>query len=149
MVVSPRLCPPSHNDGTCTVVQNLPSSERKQTMRRQSPQHLAAQPQRIERQRHDTKQKLRALVRQTRHEQRRRHGEYVELAGLAHLDPGTLLGGLYELAMLLTDTERLARWKALGDKRLAEYRHRKAHRRRPASSVDGGHSEVETASTQA
>ena len=118
-------------------------------MRRKSPQHLAAQLQRIEQQRHDAKQKLRALVRQTRQEQRRRHGEYVELAGLAHLDPGTLLGGLCELAMLLTDTERLARWKALGDKRLAEYRYRKAHRRRPASSMDGGRFEAETASPQA
>jgi hypothetical protein len=118
-------------------------------MRRKSPQHLAAQLQRIEQQRHDAKQKLRALVRQTHQEQRRRHGEYVELAGLAHLDPGTLLGGLCELAMLLTDTERLARWKALGDKRLAEYRSRKAHRRRPASSMDGGRFEAETASPQA
>jgi hypothetical protein len=149
MVVSQRLYFPSHNDGTRTVVQNLPSSERKRTMRRQSLQHPAAQLQRIEQQRHDTKQKLRALARQTRHEQRHRHGEYVELAGLAYLDPGTLLGGLCELAMRLTDTERLARWKALGDKRLAEYRSRKAHRRRPASSVDGERFEAETASTQA
>jgi hypothetical protein len=118
-------------------------------MRRKSHQHLAAQLQRIKQQRHDAKQKLRALTRQTRHEQRHRHGEYVELAGLAHLDPGTLLGGLCELAMLLADTERLERWKALGDKRLAEYRYRKAHRQRPVSSVDGSRSETETESTQA
>jgi hypothetical protein len=58
---------------------------------------------------------LRALARQTRQAQRFRHGEYVELAGLAHLDPGTLLGGLCELATMLTDAERVAihAWKPI------------------------------------
>jgi hypothetical protein len=117
-------------------------------MRRKAQQHLEAQLQRIEQQRHDAKQKLRALTRQTRHEQRSRHGEYVELAGLAHLDSGTLLGGLCELATLLTDPEYMGRWKTKGDARLAEHRRRKAHRRRLASSVDGGTSAMETKSTQ-
>ena len=99
-------------------------------MRRQSPQHLEAQLQRIEQQRHDAKQKLRTLARQTRQEQRYRHGELVELAGLVHVDPGTLLGGLCELAAMLTEPERVARWKAMGDTRLEAHRHRKAHRKR-------------------
>ena len=118
-------------------------------MRQHAQQHLEAQLQRLAQQRHKTRQKLRALARQTRQAQRYRHGEYVELAGLAHLDPDTLLGGLCELATLLTVSERMARWKAKGDARLAERRRRKAHHRRLASSVDGGTSEAETEGTQA
>jgi Conjugal transfer protein TraD len=117
-------------------------------MRQKAQQHLEAQLQRIEQQRHDAKQKLRALTRQTRHEQRSRHGEYVELAGLAHLDPGALLGGLCELATLLTDPECVVRWKTKGDALLAEHRHRKAHRQRLAPSGGRGTSEMETESTQ-
>ena len=105
-------------------------------MRQKTRQHLEEQLQRIEQQRDDTKRKLRALARQGQQERRYRCGEYVELAGLAHLDPGTLLGGLCELATMLTDREQVSRWKAAGDARLAEHRHRKAHRR-PVSSVDG------------
>jgi hypothetical protein len=111
-------------------------------------QHLEAQLRRIEQQRHTAKQKLRALARQRRREQRSRHGEYVEVAGLAHLDSGTLLGGLCELATLLTDTERVARWKVQGDATLEAYRWRKAHRRRKTPSVEGGISVPKTQGTQ-
>jgi hypothetical protein len=118
-------------------------------MRHKVHQHLEAQLRRIEQQRHTAKQKLRALARQTRREQRARHGEYVELAGLAHLDPGTLLGGLYELAAMLTDPACVARWKVQGEARLDAHRRRKAHRRRSVSSVDGRSCDTETKSTQA
>jgi hypothetical protein len=118
-------------------------------MQHKAHQHLEAQLRRIEQQRHTAKQKLRALARQTRREQRARHGEYVKLAGLAHLDPGTLLGGLCELATLLIDPERVACWKAQGDARLAAYRRRKAHRRHLAASGEGGTSEAQTEGTQA
>ena len=104
-------------------------------MRQKAQQHLEAQLQRFAQQRDATKQKLRALARQTRQAQRSRHGEYVELAGLAHLDPGTLLGGLCELATMLTDAERVARWKARGDTRLEAHRRRKAHRKRAVGSL--------------
>jgi conjugative transfer protein TraD len=107
-------------------------------MRHKAHQHLETQLQRLEQKRHAAKQKLRALARQTRQEQRSRHGELVELAALGHVDPGTLLGGLCELATLLTDPERVARWKVLGDARLEACRRRKAHRRRLESSGDGG-----------
>jgi hypothetical protein len=90
---------------------------------------------------------LRALTRQTQHEQRSRHGEYVELAGLAHLDPGTLLGGLCELATRLTDPECMGHWKMKGDARLAEHHRRKAHRRHLASSGGGNLSDPEIAGT--
>jgi hypothetical protein len=83
-------------------------------MQKKARQYLEAQLHRLAQQQHTTKQKLRALTRQTRLEQRYRQGEYVELAGLAHLDPGTLLGGLCELAAMLTDLERVARWKVQG-----------------------------------
>ena len=118
-------------------------------MRKKARQHLEAQLRRLAQQQHTTKQKLRALTRQTRQAQRYRHGEYVELAGLAHLDSGTLLGGLCELAAMLTDPECVARWKVQGEARLDAHRRRKAHRRRPGLSVDGGSSDAETKSTQA
>ena len=117
-------------------------------MRQHTRQHLEAQLQRLAQRQHHTKQKLRVLTRHTRQEQCYRHGEYVELAGLAHVEPGTLLGGLCELAVLLTDPERVARWKELGDARLAAHRHRKAHRRRPALSGDGGVANAKTEVTQ-
>jgi hypothetical protein len=117
-------------------------------MRQRTRQHLEEQLQRLAQRQHHTKQKLRALTRHTRQEQYYRHGEYVELAGLAHLDPGTLLGGLCELAALLTDPKRVTRWKELGEARFVAHRHRKAHRRRPASSGDDGVSSVETEATQ-
>jgi hypothetical protein len=95
-------------------------------------QHLEKRLRRLVQQWDDTKQKLRALARQTRQEQRYQYGKLVELAGLVHIDAGTLLGGLCELATMITDRERALRWKALGDVRLAEhYRHR-AHRKRSA-----------------
>jgi hypothetical protein len=118
-------------------------------MRQKAQQHLEVQLQRLAQQRDATKQKLRALARQTRQAQRSRHGEYVELAGLAHLDPGTLLGGLYELATMLTDAERVARWKVRGDTRLEAHRHRRSHRRRPTSSGDGDVADVKTEAMQA
>jgi coproporphyrinogen III oxidase len=94
---------------------------RKQTVRQSTRQHLEEQLQRLAKQQEKTKQKLRALARQTRQAQRYRHGEYVELAGLAHLDPGTLFGGLCELAERLTDPERIARWKVRGEVRLGTH----------------------------
>jgi conjugative transfer protein TraD len=118
-------------------------------MRQHARQHLEAQLRRLAQQRDKTKQKLRALTRQIRQAQRYRQGAYVELAGLAHLDPGTLLGGLCELAAMLTDPECVARWKVQGEARLDIHRRRKAHRRRPGSSVDGGSSDAETKCTQA
>ena len=118
-------------------------------MRQHAQQHLDAQLRRLAQQRDKTKQKLRALTRHTRQAQRYRHGAYVELAGLAHLDPGTLLGGLYELATLLTDPERVVRWKVQGDAQLETHRRRKAHRRHSVSSVEGGISEAETKGVQA
>ena len=117
-------------------------------MRQHVRQHLEAQLQRLAQQRDKTKQKLRTLTRHTRQARRYRHGAYVELAGLAHLDPGTLLGGLCELATMLTDPEPLERWKALGDTRLAEHRRHKTHRR-PGSSGGGGTSSEESETTQA
>jgi hypothetical protein len=116
-------------------------------MRQPAQQHLEAQLRRLAQQRHKTQQKLRALARQTRQAQRYRHGEYVELAGLAHLDPGTLLGGLCELATLLTEPARVARWKVQGESRLETHR-RKAHRQHPAWSVESGVSNAETGGTQ-
>jgi hypothetical protein len=117
-------------------------------MRKTARQHLEAQLRRLAQQQHTTKQKLRALTRQTRQAQRYRQGEYVELAGLAHLDAETLLGGLCELAAMLTDPECIARWKVQGEAQLDAHRRRKAHRRRPASSVDGGSSAAGTQDTQ-
>jgi hypothetical protein len=117
-------------------------------MRQKTRQHLEEQLQRIEQQRDDTKRKLRALARQAQQEQRYRCGEYVELAGLAHLNPGTLLGGLCELATMLTDREQASRWKAVGDARLEEHRCRKAHRS-SVSSVDGDVSDASNKATQA
>src|SRR5437867_3209845 len=99
-------------------------------MRTKPRQHLEAQLQRLAQQQHTTKQKLRLLTRQTRLEQRYRHGEYVELAGLAHVDPATLLGGLRELATLLTDPVCVARWKVQGEAWLETHRRRTGHRRR-------------------
>jgi hypothetical protein len=84
-------------------------------MRKKARQHLEAQLRRLVQQQNTTKQKLRMLTQQTHLEQRYRHGEYVQLAGLAHVDPGTLLGGLCELATLRTDPERVARWKVQGE----------------------------------
>jgi conjugative transfer protein TraD len=118
-------------------------------MRKKAWEQLEKQLGRLAQQQNKTKQKLRALTRQAHLEQRYRHGKYVELAGLAHLDPGTLVGGLCELAALLTDPERSARWKELGDVHLAAHRRRKAHRRHPASSVDGDTSNAETEATLA
>ena len=117
-------------------------------MRQKTRQHLAEQLQRIEQQRDDTKRKLRALAQQAQQERRYRCGEYVELAGLAHLDPGTLLGGLSELATMLTDREQASRWKAAGDARLAEHRRSKAHRS-SVSSVDGEVSNTTNKASQA
>ena len=117
-------------------------------MQRPARQHFEAQLRRLAQQRHKTKQKLRALARQTRQEQRYRHGQYVELAGLAHLDSGTLLGGLCELATLLTDPARVARWKAQGEVQLEIHRRRKVSRRHPASSVDGRTSDAKAEATQ-
>jgi hypothetical protein len=132
-----------------TVVRNLPVRRRNHAMRQHAQQNLEKKLRRLAQQRANTKKKLRALARQTRQAQRYRHGEYVELVGLAHLDPGTLLGGLCELAAMLTDPERVARWKVQGDARLDAHRRRKAHRRPPASSVDSGSSDAETENTQA
>jgi len=107
-------------------------------MRQNARQHLEAQLRRLAQQRDDTKQKFRALARQTRQKRRYRSGELVELAGLVHLDPETLLGGLGALAAMSTDSDTASRWKAVGEARLAEHRRRKAHRKRSAlSTVDG------------
>jgi hypothetical protein len=88
---------------------------------------------RLEQQRLEAKRKLRALARQTRDERWYRCGELVELAGLARLDPATLLGGLCELATHVTDAATAERWHATGEARLAAYRRRKAHRKTSAS----------------
>jgi hypothetical protein len=122
---------------------------RKQTVRQSTQQHLEEQLQRLAKQQEKTKQKLRALARQTRQAQRYRHGEYVERAGLAHLDSGTLFGGLCELAEMLTDPECIARWKVLGDARLDANHRRKAHRKRSTpSTVHGVTPHIETESAQ-
>jgi hypothetical protein len=111
---------------------------RSTTMSEKARQQLEEHLRRLEQQRRETQRKLRALVRQTQHELRYRCGELVELAGLAHLDPGTLLGGLCALADLLTDVDTAARWKTVGEVRLAAYRQRKARRKRPPlSGTDG------------
>jgi hypothetical protein len=108
-------------------------------MRQNTRQHLEEQLQRLAQQREDTRQKLRALARQARHEQRYRSGELVELAGLVHLDPAILLGGLCALAVMSADSDTASRWKAVGEARLAEHRRRKAHRNRSAlPNVDSG-----------
>jgi hypothetical protein len=115
-------------------------------MRQHARQHLEEQLRRLAQQRANTKKKLRVLARQTRQTQRYRHGEYVELAGLAHLDHGTLLGGLCELAAMLTDPECVARWKVQGEARLEALHRRKVSRRHPVSSVDKrtAHAKTET-----
>jgi Conjugal transfer protein TraD len=139
---------PTSDINARTVVQDRPMQKRNHPMRQHARQHLEEQLHRLAQQRRKTTQKLRALTRQTRQAQRYRHGEYVELAGLALLDPGTLLGGLCELATLLTDPERLVRWKMRGDIRLEAHRRHKARRRCGASSMDKGLSETETEGTQ-
>ena len=131
-VVSWRLCLSvldcdMHTESWC-----VPEGGRNQTMRQNARQHLEAQLQRLAQQREDTKKKLRALARQTQHEQRYRYGEFVERAGLVHLDPGTLLGGLCALAAMSTASDTASRWKVVGEARLAEHRRRKAHRKRSA-----------------
>jgi hypothetical protein len=50
---------------------------------------------------------------------------------------------------MLTDRERLARWKVQGEAQLDAHRRCKAHRRRPASSVDGGSAAAGTKRTEA
>jgi hypothetical protein len=139
---------PTYDIDARLVVRDFSVQRRNHPMRQDTRQHLEEQLRRLAQQRHKTKQKLRTLTRQTRQAQRYRHGEYVELAGLAHLDPGTLLGGLCELATLITDLERVARWKVRGDTRLAAHRRRKSHRQHDASSVHEGISEMKTEGMQ-
>jgi hypothetical protein len=95
---------------------------RKESMRQNARQRLEVQLQRVAQQREDTKQKLRALARQAQHEQRYRSGELVELAGLVHLEPATLLGGLCALAAMSADNDTASCWRAVGEARLAEHR---------------------------
>jgi hypothetical protein len=93
---------------------------------------------RLEQQRQETRRRLRALARHTQHELRYRCGELVELAGLASLDPATLLGGLCALAERLTDTETVAHWKTVGEGQLANHNRRKARQKRPVlPAMDG------------
>lgn len=92
--------------------------------------HLEQHLRRLEQQRQQTKRHLRALARQTQQALRHRCGALVELAGLAHLDPGTLLGGLCALAAQLAEPDTITRWKQDGEQRLAEYHRRKARRQR-------------------
>lgn len=107
-------------------------------MRKKGREHLEEQLKRIEQQRDETKRKLRALAWQTQREQRYRYGELVELSGLAQADPETLLGGLCELATMITDGNTASRWKGVGDAKLDTHRQRKAHRKRSTPpTVDG------------
>jgi hypothetical protein len=107
-------------------------------MRAKARQQLEAQLLRLEHQRDDTKRKLRALVQQAQRKRRYQYGELVELAGLAQVDPGTLLGGLCALTTMLADGDTVSRWKGAGDALLADHRRRKGHRKRTARpSRDG------------
>ena len=107
-------------------------------MSEQARQHLEDHLRRLEQQRQQTKRKLRVLARQTQYEKRYRCGELVELAGLAHLDPETLLGGLCILADMLTDEDTAAQWKTIGEGRLANHNRSKARQKRPVlPAMDG------------
>src|SRR5262249_55730803 len=119
-------------------VRCVPGVRRNQTMWQNARQHLEAQLQLLAQQQGHTMQKPRIVARQTQQEQRYRHGEYVELAGLAHLDPGPLLGSLGAWAAMSPNSDTASRGKAVGEERLAEHRRCKAHRKRSAlSSIDG------------
>jgi hypothetical protein len=108
-------------------------------MRTKTHQSLEAQLRRIEAQREDTRQKLRALARHTQCERRYQYGMLVELAGLKQVDSGTLLGGLCEVATMLAETQTASRWKAHGDVLLEAHRQRKAHRKRSGvASAEAG-----------
>jgi hypothetical protein len=107
-------------------------------MRAKARQQLEAQLQRLEHQRDDTKRKLRALAQQAQRERQYQYGEFVELAGLAQVDPGTLLGGLCALTTMLTDDDTASRWKSAGDALLADHRRRKGHRKRTARPPGDG-----------
>jgi hypothetical protein len=76
--VSWRLCLAARNCNTRTVLQYLPAVGRNRTMRHNARQHLEEQLRRLEQQQDETRQKLRALARQTRQEQRYRYGELVD-----------------------------------------------------------------------
>ena len=76
-------------------------------MRQNARQHREAQRQRVAQQRDNTAWQPVFSHGQAQHEQRSRQGAYVALAGLAHVDPATLLGGLRALATLRTDPDLL------------------------------------------
>jgi hypothetical protein len=103
-------------------------------MRQRERQRLEAHLQRLKDKRQQvdgdiahTARKLRAAARHARQQRRLRFGELVELAGLDHLDPATVLGGLCEVAQLLHDPQVCARWQALGVSMLQTPRTRRRH----------------------
>jgi hypothetical protein len=59
----------------------------------------------------------------------------VELAGLAHTDPSTLLGGLCDLGQRILDPTTAAHCKSAGEPLLDAYFQRKWHRKHPSTPV--------------
>ena len=82
-----------------------------------------------------TARQLRAAERYERQKQLLYYGELVELAALAQLDLGTLLGGLCDLRQRLHDPGMSAKWKAAGEPLLVAYLQRKWHRKQRSSPV--------------
>jgi hypothetical protein len=111
-------------------------------MRGRERQRLETQLQRLKDKQHqlttDITHMTRKLRDEARHERQKRlllYGELVEHAGLAHIDPGTLLGGLYDLEQRMRDPNAGTHYKAVGELLLAAYLQRKWHRKqRPTAS---------------
>jgi hypothetical protein len=82
-----------------------------------------------------TSRRLREATRSERQKQLIRYGELVELAGLAHTDPSTLLGGLCDLSQRLLAPSTAAHCKGAGEPLLDTYLQRKWHRKHPSTPV--------------
>jgi Conjugal transfer protein TraD len=109
-------------------------------MRKREHRRLETQLQRLKHKHHrltadiaHTACRLREAAQYERQKRLLRYGELVELAGLAHTDPGTLLGGLCELGQCMLDPGTAARCQSIGAPLLATYLQRKWHRRRPST----------------
>ncbi len=82
-------------------------------MRTKARHHLEEQLQRLAHQRQETKRKLCALARQERQERQTRCWELLELAGLAEVEPATLLGGFCALAEMMGNQDTVSRLLAV------------------------------------
>jgi hypothetical protein len=80
-----------------------------------------------------TSRRLREATRSERQKQLIRYGELVEFAGLAYIDPSTLLGGLSDLQQRLLDPSIAVHCKITGEPLLDAYLQRKWHRKHPST----------------